>query len=572
MFAINITSAKRTARYDNLPALQQNAIVYDDVLSILGDFRQFCPEVVLHAVGCVANFAHFNHPGRFADGSLENVLLEVGANIKTDGNELDSIYTPGEQDGRRHVLHVAKTVVGVGGLARMVRHWVNADSASRHSLVLTEQSEWVVSDWLYDAVRSRGGDVVVLPQQAGLLKKAKWLRELGRHFDYVIFHATGHEHDVLPTVAFADRRGPPVAIVDHGDHLFWLGSSVTDLVISLRHIGARLSESRRFNRKHVLLPIPLAGPSSDLSRSNARAALNISDKQILLLSVGRKEKYRPGMEHNFLRTAQKILAMHPDAHVYAVGASHEQACSYISGQPSARLHLVGEVENLDLYWAAADIYLEGFPFGSQTALLEAALAGIPVVPAYAPPCELLVANDDAVSHLISNPKTEQEFCCRVGALIRDSTARRELGSSLREQVAAEHTGEGWRRCLDNVYAVMGQLSHDPQPIPRATGMTDPVDVALAEFGMSSYYASGRRMDPISEVREILVGIAWIAKNCGDYVGSFRILRAFVLTYGFDRLCVTAIMKLLPQWSLGHHKWRVVSSPDTNINKASVAGR
>jgi len=79
---------------------------------------------------------------------------------------------------------------------------------------------------------------------------------------------------------------------------------------------------------------------------------------------------------------------------------------------------VGSIEDPSVYRAAADIYLEGFPFGSQTALLEAALVALPVVSSYAPLFPLLAANDDAIQDLITNPKEEQEYMERVDLLIR----------------------------------------------------------------------------------------------------------------------------------------------------------
>ena len=47
-------------------------------------------------------------------------------------------------------------------------------------------------------------------------------------------------------LAFADESGlPPVLFLNHADHLFWLGTSVADLVLNLRDAATDISIARR---------------------------------------------------------------------------------------------------------------------------------------------------------------------------------------------------------------------------------------------------------------------------------------------------------------------------------------
>ena len=45
----------------------------------------------------------------------------------------------------------------------------------------------------------------------------------------------------------------------------------------------------------------------------------------MLLSVGREEKYRPYGCYDFVETANKILDLQPEAHLYIVGESEEES-------------------------------------------------------------------------------------------------------------------------------------------------------------------------------------------------------------------------------------------------------
>ena len=81
--------------------------------------------------------------------------------------------------------------------------------------------------------------LIDLPIGMGFLQKARNLRAIARfNADMVILHHGGH--DLVPLLAFATTNLPPVAVLNHADHVFWLGSSITDMVVNQPRAGARL--------------------------------------------------------------------------------------------------------------------------------------------------------------------------------------------------------------------------------------------------------------------------------------------------------------------------------------------
>ena len=145
-----------------LALLEHNNSRYEEFLNILGQGDRFAPETVLQFIRQIAGFAFHYHPGRFADGALENPALRIGQELDRHDKCVQGRSTLHEVNGRRHILHVATTVFAVGGHTRIIRHWTNLDTDSRHSLVLTEQEEHPVPDWLSQTIRRSGGNVVVL--------------------------------------------------------------------------------------------------------------------------------------------------------------------------------------------------------------------------------------------------------------------------------------------------------------------------------------------------------------------------------------------------------------------------
>jgi glycosyltransferase involved in cell wall biosynthesis len=503
-------------------------------------------EAVLSRVASAAGFAAMFHPGRFADGAIENLALEIGAELNVLLAQSGDFALPvvRKEDCCRRVLHVASHVLGIGGHTRMLHHWVRNDQDSCHSLVLVRQRDLPIPKWLVKAVRKSGGHLLVFRPVSHLCEKAKWLREMARrNADLVVLHHDGS--DVVPTVAFAVDDCPPVIVLNHADHQFWLGSSVADMVVNLRAAGAEHTAERRFVSSNLVIPIPLANPAGQVSRQDARQALGIPKEQIVLLSIGRAEKYRPCGSYDFMATANKILDCQSSIHLYVVGESAAGITPYSRCTMHDRLHFVGSIEDPSPYRAAADLYLESFPFGSQTAVLEAALSGLPVVPAYAPLFPLLVANDDSVQDVLPNPKDEQEHLERVKLLIRNPKQRVALGQTLRDRVLIDHVGEGWLDRLATMYQETDRLTHRPRPIPISPCSTTDADISLSLWNVRADGKTNSAVTPGDAVVPVLRHKAFVAKYVGDFATTrqcaWRVILADPYRRASWRLLVVALL-------------------------------
>lgn len=500
--------------------LQANSAAYEWLVGRAQNVdRRRDVDGMLDRVVLAAQFAAMFHPGRFADGMIENLAFEIGVELADQpAKDRGWIRAIASGQGRRRVLHVASFVLGIGGHTRMLYHWMRYDQSSCHSLALVDQGDVPIPQWLFQAVRHSGGDLIVLPPGSRACEKAKSVRQIARRSaDLVVLHHVGS--DVVPTVAFAVPDCPPVALLNHADHEFWLGSSISDIVINLRTTASDNTAKRRFLSRNAVLPIPLVDQDGQVSRSDARRALRIPEDQMMLLSVGRGEKYRPCGTFDFIATAGKILDRQRDSHLYVVGESAAGIAPYLRCTMHERLHFAGSIEDPYLYRAAADIYLESFPFGSNTAVLEAALSGLPVVPAYAPLSPFLVAGNDAVQDLISNPKNEKEYTERVELLIQRPEHRIQLGQQLRERLLVDHVGEGWLTQLSRVYEETDGLTHSPRPIPLSHCSSTKADIGLT---LRNFMADGRTSTvSISGGggAALLRHKAFVAKHVGDYASA-----------------------------------------------------
>jgi hypothetical protein len=336
------------------------------------------------------------------------------------------------------------------------------------------------------------------------------------------------------------------------DHIFWLGGTTADAIIQLRSSGKCLSETRRFTRNNLLLPIPMEARRSALSKSQARQELGIPENCVMILSIGRGVKYIPSATHDFCSTIVKVLDENPNAHLYVVGASAADLGRwYPGGLKHDRLHLLGRIDEPGRYLDAADIFVESFNFGSHTALLEGCLAGLAPVRSLAPKAEVLVAEDVAISDILPSARTEEDYRRELGSLITDGERRQNLGMELAKAVERHHVGEEWRRRhLNEVYEKLEALQHSPRQAPWTSAVHSTLDDAVAEM-LEVIYGRHLAVEEIGrkEAAFLPVDTAYWVREAGDHTVSFRLLWEAGRRERWPSKVIKEMLKLPVLWSL-----------------------
>jgi len=446
-------------------------------------------EIVLKWIEFAADFAQNSHTGRFADGRLENIALEIGRKLEYLYPKEKAVATIPDiphfnKLTKRHVLHIATTVNKIGGHTRLINNWIQNDVDSIHSLLLINQTT-DLPDWLIQIVQKNGGELIILPPRTPLLLRARALREVSRsHVDMIILHH--HPNDVIPVVAFANENLPPVAIMNHADHLFWLGSTVADAIIDFRKYGQKLSEERRFAKKTCFLPIPLSAEKPRLTRSEARKRLNIPDTVVMLLSIGASYKYYPLNDHDFFETSVKLLEQNENAHLYVIGVDCDDNIEFLRKTKHERLHLLGIIEDTFLYHIASDLYLDGFPYGGGTTILEASSLGVCPVLQFAPLAGYMYLEDISLRDNIHYTGNENDYIQQVNSLIKNHDKRERIGKEVKSKVLLHHTGEMWQKYLNKVYFNLNNVKHRPGTIDDSPNLLTKHDLLLSKFNEIQY--------------------------------------------------------------------------------------
>jgi|Deesub1362A_J573_1020465.scaffolds.fasta_scaffold00355_18 hypothetical protein len=430
-----------------------------------------------------ADFAYHRHPGFYTSTVLEWLLLDVAYQLNRQTRTLPICpidQLKHENKGKTHVLHVMTKAYKIGGHTRVVEGWIkNTADTAIHSLLTTTQLD-PLPERLTSSIVATGGWYLALAElSSNILYRSALLRQISRNWaDIVVLHV--HPFDALPVVAFGIEGGPPVILFNHADHVFWLGVSIVDVVADYRLLGQRLTLTRRGIRNSRILPIPLLKANSRPSYEAARKQLGIESDTTMLLTIGTDYKYTPFAMYNFVDTVAKILHQNPKATLYAIGPRHLGQWAEASALVDGRIRAVGVQTNLELFYAAADIYLAGFPLAGLTALLDAGARGIPVIGLYIQEAGWGGADDISLDKLDTHTSSLKEYTALVERMISEPALRHEKGAQIKKHIKSTHFPPGWNSFLEKVLKSLPAKHAVRVPSALNTHM-DSYDIFLAGF-------------------------------------------------------------------------------------------
>ncbi|MGH9630306.1 MAG: glycosyltransferase [Bryobacteraceae bacterium] len=429
-------------------------------------------------------FAWMNPAGIFASAELEHLLAEIGAMSRRQTLRHRRTGDAG------NVLHVVTQAYESGGSTQAVTSWIEQDSARSHRVALTRQAADPVPHKLAAALRSPSDLLRLDEHPDGLLGRAAALRSVAGTSDVVLLHV--HPYDVVPVLAFAGlEEHPPVIFVDHADHVFWLGIGAAQTLMNMRDSGRDLAISRRGvapSRCHVMAR-PLRLRDRTVSREVAKRRVDVNSEQVVILTAAAASKYRAIGGWSFLDLVVPVVERHPEVVLLAAGPSDEAEWREAGAQTGGRVRALGRVSDVAPLHQAADLYVDSFPFSSLTSLFEAGSYGNPVASFHGHPstCQVLGADTRGLDKYLVASADPVQFQEQLSVLLTDEARRRELGRETEVEIRSTHTGQGWRRSVDDLYAFAAQQRTAPQvAVPtRSPGELDVLlELVMEQTGFS----------------------------------------------------------------------------------------
>ena len=477
------------------------------------------------------------HAGLFSSPRLERMLLDIGRRTATPTH-----WRRPAASKFQSVLHVATELLPVGGLVNNLVHWLRADTMRTHSLALTGQHIALPEKVSSEIIRS-GGQIHRINQTIGhQVAWARKLREIAQGHDAVVLHTYGQ--DPIPIMAFAEtEKRPPVLLLNHADHLFWLGASVADVVLNMRQAAQDLTITRRgvVPARNIVLPTVVSTPVRTRTRAEARCELGIAEDTIFLLSAARELKYNTVDGVTFAATHVELLKKHPKAELLVLGAGERPDWAADKAAVNGRIRSLPPTPDTRAYFEACDIYVDSFPFVSSTSMMEAAGLGAPLVSRFYGPddARIFAINHPGIDKPTLHASTEAAYLAQLDRLIADPDFRIAKGEEARQSVLAHHTVPGWAGFLEKAY----QFAETTTPVqPASVFPHDQTDAfSHGEPDQSLYDVFGFSDEAPAQLLRGIAGLLPIAERSAVWT---RLLRDRGFWDSKD-----AVRLLFPTWLL-----------------------
>ncbi len=436
-----------------------------------------------------ANYGWLNHTGLFASPELEDLLSEVAEQL---------IDSPAPARVRQQppveILHVVTQAYGVGGHTQMLSRWIAQDHQRNHRVLLTRQGSTALPSKLSDKLVTPQALASIDQGRGGLLQRASRLRAAARSADLVLLHI--HPYDVVPSLAFGKHDGmPPVIMVNHSDHAFWIGTRITSVLLNLRDSGRDLAVERRGIEadRAAVLARPLGVMTErQLSRSQAKQQFGVAADQVLIVTAAAASKYDPISPPSLLELIVPVFQDHPNAVLLAAGPEPTGQWAAAQRLTGGRVRALGRLADVTELHQAADGYLDSFPFASLTSMIESGSFGNPLLTYRGHPaeCAVLGADTRGLDEYLLRPENPADLVRDLSKLLTDAEFRQQLGERTRISISSTHLGSGWRTGVEQLYALASELPSRPSPRPAVRG-TGPLDVLVDLVQSQTGYSAGR---------------------------------------------------------------------------------
>ena len=387
----------------------------------------------------------------------------------------------------------------VGGHSRIAWRWCMLDSQSEHTLVLTQQGAAPVPEQMLQ-LQAAGRLRIIRLEQLDWVHRIRALQDLLAAADYAILLT--HPHDVLPCAALpAMSSPPPVIAVDHASHVFWLGVSITQVVLNT---ATFLLEGRRgISKEHIggaLLPMNFAHlderPSS--TPEQVRTTYGIPGEATLLFSAASGYKFWPIEGVSLAAMIGPVLESHPDTHLLVAGVGRTILWNELLARFPQQVHLQGYLSESELVacYHACDIYVDSLPLSSPTTLLEAAACGKPIV-RYAQQAWRgtgFSLEFDCIPPPLYLWTTPQSYEADLHRLITDPAFRLWRGQFSQAAVRLHYSDEVFLHSMEAIYEQAERL---PTIQPNAEALEwkcEQVDLLLAQLAHNMALESRRETE------------------------------------------------------------------------------
>ncbi len=400
------------------------------------NWRGHNPIILIENIEQLAYFAFKNNSGIYIDTAIEELLFDMSLDVKKsiENNKVQFLVDNGAFKGKRKILHIVSNFY-VGGHIALLKRLICLDSENYHFVVFTRENGGN-TDAIKKSFIQQNTSVCCLEKSADVFEKAISLRDFAQSnsFDCIFLHH--NPNDSIPSIAFATEDIPPVTVVNHADHAFWLGSNIADFVIDIRNEGREITVNRRSVDNSVILPLPIV-----VNKEIGTVVMGDDKDKIIAVAMASAYKFKNNLDYDFFRTWVCLLDEIPNLILKIIGITPEDIpAEYRSHK---QIEAMGVIQNPENIIKSADFAVDSMPIGSYTSLLEICAYGSYPIFTYNPIKLFDLSLDLSFNSELSSPHNENEYIEKVKELCGNIKSTRQKTIKIQESILNIHSGNFW---------------------------------------------------------------------------------------------------------------------------------
>ena len=389
-------------------------------------------------------YATKSNTGYFTSSVLENLFIDYANQIDIDNYEIE--HKPNS------FLHVLTQGYNTGGHTRVVERWIdNAPFSQSHSVVLLNPNDSKLEE-LEKCVKNKNGKYIKFEKDLSLKERALKLRKLALEYQYIILHT--HMEDPTATVAFGTEKFTrPILFYNHASHMFWIGKAITDVHLDLL-LEDEITTIKRNIKDKFFLGIPMKNIEfKNVNKLELRKKLNLPLDKKIIISAGSGFKYNPICNDNFIENVKKIID--EDTYVYVIGVDKSdkmwlEAYNETNGHIIPLGYIDFEKGYMD-YIGSADLYLDSFPLGGYTALIDAVSLGVPSLT-----LKMVLPQLDYISKTDAFCSNVDELVYKAKKVLTNKNYATSLIQNVKESLVMNLAKETWNKRIDDLLKIVPQ--------------------------------------------------------------------------------------------------------------------
>ncbi len=325
-----------------------------------------------NALKSLLEFSVYHNAGIWASAFVEKFYTDWAKSIDIDNYDIAF--------KKNSFLHVMTTGYSTGGHTRVVERWIsNAPEIQNHSVVILSPNDAKMSV-LENNVKFKKGKCFYFDNSLSEKDKALKLRKLALNYEYIILHT--HMEDVIPLIAFGTEKFTrPVLLYNHASLMFWIGKSISDLVLDIVNED-EITKSKRNIKNTFFLGVPSKEiVYSTPDKKELRKKLGIPVDKKIIISSGSIQKYCIINNDSYADIIKKLID--ENTYCYIIGIpKDDKYWKKIEQETMGHIVPLGYVDfnngYLD-YLSCADLYIDSYPMTGGTTMIDVISRGVAAI-------------------------------------------------------------------------------------------------------------------------------------------------------------------------------------------------